>query len=153
MRYAIALAALALAACGGAKTPATSNRPPTVSVTDGVLVDASGKALYTPDQERSGKVVCVDECLTFWDPLQPGGDAPTASQEVSGKLGVITRDDGSKQVTLDGKPLYRFSEDPAPGKVTGDGFEDDFGGTHFTWHAVKTSGAAPATEPSRATYG
>jgi predicted lipoprotein with Yx(FWY)xxD motif len=145
MRYVIALAALALAACGGSETPAApSQSSPTVSVKSGVLVDTRGAALYTPDEERSGKVRCVDECLTFWLPLEPDAGTPTASGDVSGKLGVITRDDGAKQVTLDGRPLYRFSEDPAPGKVTGDGFEDDFAGTHFTWRAVKTSGAAPA---------
>jgi predicted lipoprotein with Yx(FWY)xxD motif len=150
MRYLIALAALALAACGGSETPSAPSRAaPTLSVKriDGVgsvLVDGSGKALYTPDEERSGKVVCVDECLTFWDPLQPGSRTPTAGGDVSGKLGVISRDDGSQQVTLDGRPLYRFSEDPAPGRVTGDGFEDDFAGTHFTWHAVTTSGTSSA---------
>jgi predicted lipoprotein with Yx(FWY)xxD motif len=145
MRQLVVLAALVVAACGGSETPAAPSRAaPTVSMKGGVLVDARGAALYTPDQERSGKVRCVGECLTFWLPLKPGSGTPTAAGGVTGKLGVISRDDGSKQVTLDGRPLYRFSEDPAPGKVTGDGFEDDFAGTHFTWHALKTSGAAPA---------
>jgi predicted lipoprotein with Yx(FWY)xxD motif len=145
MRYLVALAALIVAACGGSESPASSSRAaPTISVKGGVLVDAGGKALYTPDQERSGRVRCTGECLTFWEPLQPGSGTPTASKDVTGKLATITRGDGSKQVTLDGRPLYRFSEDPAPGQVTGDGFEDDFAGTHFTWRAVRTSGAAPA---------
>ncbi len=68
-------------------------------------------------------------------------------------LAVITRDDGGKQVTLDGRPLYRFSEDPAPGKVTGDGFKDDFGGVSFTWHAVTPSGATRTSRPSGGGYG
>lgn len=146
MRYLAAIvAALVVAACGGTeKSAAPSRAAPTVAAKDGVLVDASGKALYSPDQERSGKVRCVGGCLSFWLPLEPASGTPTAGGGVSGKLGVITRDDGGKQVTLDGRPLYRFSEDPAPGKVTGDGFQDDFDGTHFTWRAIKTSGAAAA---------
>jgi hypothetical protein len=40
--------------------------------------------------------------------------------------------------------LYTFTEDP-PGKVTGDGFADDFGSQHFTWHAVVANGTTAAT--------
>ena len=48
---------------------------------------------------------------------------------------MITRPDGTKQVTDDGKPLYTFTED-SKGKVTGNDFSDDFNGQQFTWHAV-----------------
>jgi hypothetical protein len=52
---------------------------------------------------------------------------------------VITRPDGGRQVTIDGKPLYTFSED-SPGKATGNGFTDDFGGHHFTWNVIRAGG-------------
>ena len=52
---------------------------------------------------------------------------------------MITRPDGSKQITDNRKPLYTFSED-SPGKATGDGFTDDFGGHHFTWNVVRAGG-------------
>jgi hypothetical protein len=45
-------------------------------------------------------------------------------------------------VTFDGKPLYSFVQD-SPGKVTGNGFSDSFGGTNFTWTAA-TAGGAPS---------
>jgi predicted lipoprotein with Yx(FWY)xxD motif len=51
---------------------------------------------------------------------------------VTGQLGTLTRDDGSKQVTYDGKPLYMYSSDASPGDTNGDGF----GGL---WHVVKLS--------------
>jgi hypothetical protein len=69
---------------------------------------------------------------------------------------VITRPDGTKQVTDDGKPLYTFTED-STGEVTGNDFSDDFNGQAFTWHAAlsdqmsagsssgSTGGGSPST--------
>ena len=73
-----------------------------------------------------------------WKPLTLSAGKPSASI-VAGKLGVITRPDGSTQVTANGKPLYTFSQD-SPGKATGNGFTDDFAGHHFTWNVVRAGG-------------
>lgn len=137
----LALAAgLALAACGGndnGGSAAASNA--TVSMDNGVLVDTSGAPLYTSDQEKSGEVVCTGGCTSIWLPLKaPGGGDPTAGDGVSGKLGTVKRPDGTRQVTLDGRPLYRFAEDGMDGKPTGDGVADSFGGRPFTWQAEGT---------------
>jgi predicted lipoprotein with Yx(FWY)xxD motif len=137
------LAALALAACGGssngggAQANAASN---TVSLDgNGVLVDSKGAALYSSDQEKDGTVRCKAGCVSIWLPLgAPQTGKPTAASDVSGKVGVIKRPDGSRQVTLDGRPLYRFAQDGGPGKATGDGVSDSFGGQQFTWHAEGT---------------
>jgi predicted lipoprotein with Yx(FWY)xxD motif len=144
---AIIAAGLALGACGSsggsnnsetsASTPASGSDTVSVehvaSVGD-VLVDRNGMALYTPKQEASGMILCTGACESFWKPLQPGSGTPTAAAGVA-HLAVITRPDGTKQVTDDGKPLYTFTED-SKGKVTGNDFSDDFGGQQFTWHAV-----------------
>jgi predicted lipoprotein with Yx(FWY)xxD motif len=149
-----AAAALALAGCGGGDSSGSSPAAgggETVSVAsvDGVgdvLVDSQGAALYSPDQEAGGKVLCTDACASIWMPLTVGaGDQPTSSSEISADLGVVERPDGAEQVTYEGKPLYTFVEDPEPGTVTGDGFTDDFGGTTFTWHVAavgSTSGGS-----------
>jgi predicted lipoprotein with Yx(FWY)xxD motif len=101
-----------------------------------VLVDSGGAALYTADQEDDGTIRCVDACLAFWQPLTvPDGETPAAGDDVPGELDVVERPDGSRQVTYDGVPVYRFSEDSA-GEVTGDGLEDSFGGTRFAWSVV-----------------
>jgi predicted lipoprotein with Yx(FWY)xxD motif len=144
-------AAVALAACGGggssggaSSAAGSDTSSKTVSVRQlpgvgSVLVDPTGKALYSSDLEAGGKIVCDDAaCNAFWKPLTPGAGKPTAPAG-AGKLGVITRPDGSMQVTVNGKPLYTFSED-SPGKATGDGFSDDFGGHHFTWNVVRAGG-------------
>jgi predicted lipoprotein with Yx(FWY)xxD motif len=136
------LAAIALAACGGSSndnsaTAAASPTPnTTVSLDNGLLVDQSGKALYSAEQEKTGTIMCTGACTQIWLPLAaPASGKPTAADGVSGKLGTVKRPDGTSQVTLDGRPLYRFAEDTEKGKATGDNVSDSFGGNHFTWHA------------------
>ena len=164
---AIVAAALALGACGSSgndngssssATPTSGSGTVSVEHVDGVgdvLFDQSGMALYTPEQEANGKVLCMDSCLAFWKPLEPGSGTPTSEADV-GRLAVITRPDGTKQVTDDGKPLYTFTED-SKGEVTGNDFSDDFNGQAFTWHAAlsdqmstgsssgSTGGGSPST--------
>jgi predicted lipoprotein with Yx(FWY)xxD motif len=109
-----------------------------------VLVDRSGKTLYTPQQEANGKIGCTGGCLSFWFPVKvtPGADL-RASGGITGVLGKIHRgDDGVNQLTYNGKPLYTFQLDHAPGQAHGNNFTDRFGGESFTWHAVTTRGAA-----------
>jgi predicted lipoprotein with Yx(FWY)xxD motif len=143
------VAVLALAACGGGGSDSNSSAmssdgTTTVSVekigdSGRVLVDSAGKALYAPDQEANGRVICTDACTSFWMPLTIGSGAPTGDG-VAGKLGVAERPDGTRQVTFDGKRLYTFAQDK-PGEVTGDGFSDAFDGQQFTWHVVTADGS------------
>jgi hypothetical protein len=65
-------------------------------------------------------------------------------------VATVDRPDGSQQVTLDGAPLYTFTQE-GPGEVTGDGASDSFGGEDFTWHAVTPSGSASTAPPSTTT--
>src|SRR5262245_19060424 len=144
-----AAAAVLLAACGSSGyhsgsqgTTQAAGTPGTVAVKQvagvgNVLVDSKGLALYSPEQEASGKVLCTGSCVAFWIPLPAGSAAPAPMSGVF-TLGTVTRPDGTKQVTVDGKPLYTFAED-SPGSVKGNGFTDAFGGQHFTWHAILAS--------------
>ena len=151
-----AAAALLLAACGSGNDggDATASSPSTtVSLDDGLLVDSSGAALYTSDQEKSGKVACTGGCTSIWLPLAaPGSGQPSAGDGVSGKLGTLERPDGSRQVTLDGRPLYRFAQDGDAGKATGDGLTDSFGGRRFTWHAEGTGTSSSAGDDGGRSY-
>jgi predicted lipoprotein with Yx(FWY)xxD motif len=135
------LLAVVLAACGSSDSGSAtaSSGSATVSSNDGQLVDSSGAPLYSSDQEKSGTVMCTDGCTSIWLPLKAPSGNPTAGDGVSGNLGVVKRPDGSRQVTLDGRPLYRFAEDRSDGKATGDNVSDSFGGQKFTWHAEGTA--------------
>jgi predicted lipoprotein with Yx(FWY)xxD motif len=110
-----ALAILSLAAC--AQVPAKTE--------GGVVTNAAGMTLYTFDKDAGGKSMCNGPCATNWPPLMA-----TADMGATGDYSVITRDDGSKQWALKGKPLYTWAKDQKPGDKTGDGFNN-------VWHVAK----------------
>jgi predicted lipoprotein with Yx(FWY)xxD motif len=151
---------LILSACGGGSDSSADSSAPnadasqTVSVdaVDGVgdvLVDTEGAALYAANEEANGMVVCVDSCTTIWDPVTVSdGDKPTADSGLADELGTVQRPEGTQQITFDGRPLYRFAEDPSPGTVTGNGFADTFGSQAFTWHVVTPSGVSTSSANS-----
>jgi predicted lipoprotein with Yx(FWY)xxD motif len=142
----LGVAAIVLTACsgGGDDGEAGAGAAPadsTVSAAEvdgrSVLVNSDGDPLYISDEEQANdEVLCVsDGCLAFWEPLTISGSSPTG--DVSGELGVVERPDGENQVTLDGDPLYTFSEDSS-GQINGDGLADTFDGQTLTWHVVAT---------------
>lgn len=84
------------------------------------LVGADGMTLYIFTNDTPGLSNCYDQCATNWPPLLvEDGEAPTQGAGVSGELGVITRTDGTRQVTYNGWPLYYWVNDAAPGDTTG----------------------------------
>ena len=94
---------------------------------DGMMVDHKGMTLYTFDKDSGGKSMCNDDCAKNWPPMM----AP-AGATADGKWSVIKRDDGTSQYAYDGKPLYTFVKDKAPGDMTGDKMKD-------VWHVVRES--------------
>ncbi len=91
--------------------------PAGIKETGGMLVDAKGMTLYTYDNDKEpGKSSCVAQCLAAW----PAVPAP-ANTKPTKDFSVITRDDGSKQMAYQGKPLYTFVQDKNPGDSHGDG--------------------------------
>jgi predicted lipoprotein with Yx(FWY)xxD motif len=153
-RAAIVAGALGLlvSACGsgggdsaGGATGASSALVTTTSV-DGTstLADSSGKTLYSANVEANGQIKCLDTCTTFWQPLMATAKQATqASNQIGESFGVVSRPDGGSQLALDGAPLYTFAEEGA-GELKGNGFTDDFQGSHFVWSAAGTDGSAPA---------
>lgn len=150
---AIGAAALTLAACGGGddedSSAASASAPPagsdvvSVGNVDGmdVLVDSEGRTLYTADVEREG-ILCTGACTSFWDPtLASNDEATSASADLGIDFAVVERPDGEQQLSLKGLPLYTFTEED-PGQLEGDGFVDDFEGTHFEWEVAAAPGGA-----------
>jgi predicted lipoprotein with Yx(FWY)xxD motif len=151
----IITAAVALAGCGGdddeqAAAPAAATTSlVSVEAVEGadVLVDGEGRTLYTAPVEEDG-IRCVDACESFWAPtLASAADAEAAASELDAELGVVERPTGDQQLTFNGLPLYTFTEEDA-GQLEGDGFVDDFQGTHFEWEAARTEGGSSEEAPS-----
>ena len=157
--------AVAVSGCGG--TASAGGTMPTSSSSSGmtvavkhvdsvgnVLVDAKGDALYSPDQEANGMILCKGSCTSIWVPLTvSAGAKPSGAGEVNTMLGTVHRPDGSEQVTYRGKPLYTFVEDSSPGKVTGNGFHDQFGGQQFTWHVAAVGAVSSGGTGTSSGYG
>ncbi|WP_418960446.1 SCO0930 family lipoprotein [Streptomyces tritici] len=93
-----------------------------------VLTDAEGFTLYRFDKDSASppKATCEGECAKAWPVVTPAGAKAPAGVDQS-LLGEVTRSDGTKQLTVDGWPMYRYAKDTAPGDVNGHGV----GGTWF----------------------
>ena len=99
-----------------------------------VVFDRDGQAVYYFDKETSSKSDCYGACAEAWPPVLTEG-APRAGAGVRGAmLGTTQRDDGTTQVTYNGRPLYYYDE--PPGQVTCHDVVE-FGGT---WLAVQPTG-------------
>lgn len=157
-RYAIRTALLALgvatlAACGsasgGAGTSAAAGSGSTASSGSSaasavlrtassslgqIVVDAQGRTVYFFDKDtaNSGKSSCSGGCLQLWPAVTTTSDSPSV-EGVTGTVGTITRDDGTKQVTLNGLPLYLYAGDAKAGDTTGQGVQN-------VWWVVSPSG-------------
>jgi predicted lipoprotein with Yx(FWY)xxD motif len=122
--------ATATPAASVAASAATVKATAVGSIGTVLVAGSNGMTVYTfaMDVKDSGKSACGSGCITTWPALTvPAGTTPTAGSGVTGKLGTITRTDGSLQVTYNGLPLYFFSGDKAAG---------DANGVYTNWAAV-----------------
>ena len=101
-----------------------------------VLFDGSEQAVYYFDKEKSSKSECYDACAEAWPPVLTDGQPRAGSGAKADKLGTTAREDGTTQVTYDGRPLYYYDE--PPGEVSCHNV-DEFGGL---WLAVQPNGEA-----------
>jgi predicted lipoprotein with Yx(FWY)xxD motif len=113
---------------------------PLVEVTEhpelGNMLTNQGFTLYLFTRDEDGVTNCYDDCAVNWPPLLVGeGGAPQAGEGVTGELGVIDRDDGGRQVTYNGIPLYFWIRDVRPGDVDGQGVGD-------VWYVVSPDTAS-----------
>jgi predicted lipoprotein with Yx(FWY)xxD motif len=136
---ALVLLGVAVAGAGGPTGPpspgpsaGTVLKTTTINGT-AVLTNGKGFTLYSFAPDTAGRSVCNGACAQYWPPVT--GSA-TAGPGVTGKLGTITRSDGSKQATYDGHPLYTYIADSAPGQANGNNLNLNGG----IWHEVTVAG-------------
>ncbi|MEV6548543.1 SCO0930 family lipoprotein [Streptomyces sp. NPDC051597] len=99
-----------------------------------VVTDSAGFTLYRFDKDTASppKSNCDGDCAKLW-PAVPAGSAVAPPGTDAGLMGEVTRTDGTKQLTIAGWPMYRYTKDTKPGDATGQGV----GGT---WHAAAPDG-------------
>jgi len=84
------------------------------------LSDTEGKTLYWFKKDAPGKSACSGPCVEKWPVYyRESVAAPTGIQ--ADDFGTITRDDGRKQTTFRGYPLYYWVNDKQSGDTNGQG--------------------------------
>ena len=110
----------------------------------GHLTSGSGMALYLFEEDRregergrAAESDCVGDCLGRWPPFIVTDGKPEAGEGVDASLiGVFVRDDGRRQATYNGWPLYFFAEDFVAGDTNGHNLDDSGG----EWYLLTVSG-------------
>jgi predicted lipoprotein with Yx(FWY)xxD motif len=108
-----------------------------------VVVDGNGRTLYVfgKDTTSPPKSNCDGACAAMWPPAIAGAGTPKLDGVDASLVGTVTRTDGSKQLTLAGQPLYRYSQDSKAGDANGQAFGD-------LWWAVGADGKKNTTQDS-----
>jgi predicted lipoprotein with Yx(FWY)xxD motif len=135
---AVALVLLGVAAAGAGGSPGAG--PPagpaaaavlkttTINGTT-VLTNGKGLTLYWFAPDTPARSACTGVCAQYWPPVT---GRPAAGPGVTGRLGAITRSDGSTQATYGGHPLYTYVADTDPGQANGNNLNLNGG----LWHEV-----------------
>jgi predicted lipoprotein with Yx(FWY)xxD motif len=101
--------------------PTSSTERPTIKLSTGNhIVDDRGITLYLFTKDIMGDSKCTGMCLNSWAVFYQEKISVSPGLR-SSDFGTITRDDGNKQTTYKGWPLYYFSSDASPGDIKGEG--------------------------------
>lgn len=106
-----------------------------------VVVDGNGRTVYVYDKDASGKSNCEGDCLAKWPVVAAGDGTPQLTGIDASLISTITRSDGSKQLAINGLPLYLFASDSAAGDAKGQAI----GGV---WWVVGADGKKITTQPA-----
>lgn len=84
------------------------------------FTDTEGKTLYWFKKDSPGKSTCAGACIEKW-PIYYREKVAAPKGIKSKDFGTITREDGKKQTTFRGYPLYYWGNDKKPGDTGGQG--------------------------------
>ncbi len=115
---------------GGAPVALSVNTHP---VLGDIVTDSDGLTLYIFSNDTPGVSNCSGGCLSAWPPVLAALGA--TGGDITGDLGVITREDGDVQVTLNDLPLYYYRDDTTAGDANGQALGN-------VWWVVGADGAS-----------
>ncbi len=99
------------------------------------ITDAKGMTLYWFTKDSVGKSTCVGPCVERWPLYYREVVAATGGLKAE-DFGTITREDGKKQTTYRGYPLYYWVQDKEPGDTKGQGVNQ-------VWYVVNPENFPP----------
>jgi predicted lipoprotein with Yx(FWY)xxD motif len=142
-RVAVSVISVALltAGCRAAGTPTPAAGPVTVG-TKGtglgmILVDGQGRTLYLFEKDEAKESYCTGACAAIWPPLTSTASPIAGDRANASLLGTIRRDDGARQVTYHGHPLYYYvADNSTPGSLRGQDLKQ-FGAS---WYVLTPDG-------------
>lgn len=102
------------------------------------LVDGRGRTLYLFEADSSGTSTCAGSCAQAWPPMTVANIPKAGGDVQQDLLGTTTRNNGDKQVTYHGHPVYYYKGDTTSGQTKGQGL-NQFGAK---WFVVTPGGAA-----------
>ncbi len=87
------------------------------------LVNPKGMPLYVASTDFGGRTACVSSaCTAIWIPyIVQSSSNLTEATGLRGKLGTLTRSDGSLQLTFNNLALYTYAKDTQQDTPTGNG--------------------------------
>lgn len=100
------------------------------------LVDSAGRTLYYSTDDLPGLSNCAGGCAAIWPPVD-GSVVRVPSTLDPAAFGFITRDNGRRQLTYKGWPLYHYSRDWAPHDTNGQGL-------YGAWYVVQPALFGPS---------
>lgn len=87
------------------------------------LATEDGMTLYSYSRDNKNVSNCIEGCALNWPPYYADLTSPVEGFE-AGDFAVMNREDGRRQTTFKGMPLYRFINDRYPGDTFGNGIGD-----------------------------
>lgn len=81
-----------------------------------VETDSEGFTLHRFDKDTASppKSNCEGDCAKTW-PVVPAGKVTAAAGTDGALIGKVIRADGTRQLTIAGRPMYRYAKDTKPG--------------------------------------
>jgi predicted lipoprotein with Yx(FWY)xxD motif len=93
-----------------------------------ILATGLGATLYDFVPDTPTHSACVnDGCVFQWPPLAAPSSVSVGHGVSASLIGTLKRNDGSRQLSYGGHPLYTYNLDVTPGMVTGQAIDQDSG--------------------------
>lgn len=124
----------------GSQADASASNPLVVATAGAAapyLANRAGNALYFVEGDTDGSK-CSGDCTKTWPPVLVADATPSDSPGLDpSMIGMLTRADGSTQVSYNRHPLYRYAADGGAGRTAGHGVSDQWG----HWSLIGPDGA------------